>query len=79
MNTLTELKQLIHKSFDIDPETLLADAPLTDYGLDSLSLAELLFVVEDHFHIDFADAPKDVTTLAGLVTRIDELRIAQAA
>ena len=79
MNTLTELKQLIHKSFDIDPDTLMAEAPLTDYGLDSLSLAELLFVVEEHFQIDFAETPKDVTTLAGLVVRIDALRATQTA
>ena len=79
MSTLTELKQLIHKSFDIDPDTLMAEAPLTDYGLDSLSLAELLFVVEDHFHINFAETLKDVTTLAGLVARIDALRATQTA
>jgi acyl carrier protein len=45
MNTIEELKQLIHKTFAIDTETLKADAPLEEYGLDSLSLAELLFAI----------------------------------
>ena len=79
MTTLNELKTLIHKNFDIDPATLTPDAPLSDYGLDSLSLAELLFVVEDYFHLDFAEAPKDVGTLAALANLIDSQRVPQAA
>lgn len=79
MTTLDELKTLIHKNFDIDPATLSPDAPLSDYGLDSLSLAELLFVIEDHFDLDFAEAPKDVGTLAALAALIDSERVAQAA
>lgn len=75
MTTLSELKILIHKNFDIDPATLTADAPLSDYGLDSLSLAELLFVIEDHFHLDFAEAPKDVGTLGALAALIDNHRL----
>ena len=79
MTTLSELKTLIHKHFEIDPATLVPDAPLSDYGLDSLSLAELLFVVEEHFHLDFAEAPKDVGTLAALAELIDSHRVPQAA
>jgi acyl carrier protein len=79
MTTLLTLKKLIHKTFDIDPATLDPQAPLADYGLDSLSLAELLFVVEDEFHIDFSEMPKDVNTLADLALLIDELPIKQAA
>lgn len=79
MNTLDELKQLINTSFGISPETLKADAPLSDYGLDSLSLAELLFAIEEHFNLDFPDDRADVKTLAGLAGLIDELRIAAAA
>lgn len=79
MNTLSELKQLIHDKFDIDPLTLDPDLPMNDYGLDSLALAELLFSVEDHFGIDFPDANIEVNTLNGLVQVIDEMRMKQAA
>lgn len=79
MSTLEELKQLIHTSFGIDPETLKSDAPLSDYGLDSLSLAELLFAVEEHFDLSFPDNRLDIKTLDGLSSLIDELRLAKAA
>lgn len=79
MNTLTQLKELIHTTFDIDAATLADDAPLADYGLDSLSLAELLFVVEDRFHIEFAETPRDIGSLAELAAKIDSLRTPQPA
>lgn len=73
MTTIATLKSLIYTNFDIDPATLDADAPLANYGLDSLSLAELLFAVEDEFHIAFGEAPKDVDTLTELAALIDQL------
>lgn len=79
MNTLDELKGLLREKFDIDPATLDADTPLAEYGLDSLSLAELLFAVEDHFHLEFPDTRSDVNTLSGLAELIDRLRLAKAA
>ena len=78
MDTLEELKQLIHEKFEIETSTLKPDVPLTEYGLDSLSLAELLFTIEAHFDIDFPDR-KDINTLRGLAGLIDELRVAQQA
>jgi acyl carrier protein len=79
MSTLNELKQLIHGKFDIDVATLKDDIPLADYGIDSLSLAELLFSVEDRFNIDFPDNRQDINTLASLAALIDELRALQHA
>ena len=79
MSTLEELKKLIHTSFGIDPETLKPEAPLSDYGLDSLSLAELLFAVEEHFDLSFPDDRLDIKTLDGLSSLIDQLRLAKAA
>lgn len=79
MTTLETLKKVINTTFDIDPTTLDADTPLLDYGLDSLSLAELLFVVEDEFQVDFSETPKGVNTLADLARLIDQLQLKQAA
>lgn len=76
MNTLDEIKQLINTAFGIDPETLKSDAPLSDYGLDSLALAELLFTIEEHFNLDLPDDRVDVKTLDGLAGLIDELKAA---
>ncbi len=79
MNTLDELKQLLHERFDIDPSTLEPETSLVEYGLDSLSLAELMFTIEEHFHVDFPAAQQDVDTLKGLADVIDNLRLAKAA
>ncbi len=79
MNTLQELEELIDQKFGIARETLQADRPLSDYGIDSLSLAELLFTLEEHFGIEFPDARQDVNTLTALAALIDELRQPKAA
>jgi acyl carrier protein len=79
MSTLKELEQVIEKKFGIDPQTLQPDRPLADYGLDSLSLAELLFTLEEHFGIEFPDGRQDVNTLAALAELVDQLRHQEAA
>lgn len=79
MNMLDELKQLLHERFDIDTSSLDPNTPLIEYGLDSLSLAELMFTVEEHFHVDFPSTQQDVDTLKGLAEVIDGLRLAKAA
>ena len=79
MNTLEELKQLIHQSFGIDPATLTADGSLSDYGLDSLALGELLFSVEDHFDLTLPDTRTEIKSLESLAALIDELKAQKAS
>ncbi len=80
MTTIERLKEMIEKEFEIPASELDADAPLTDYGLDSLSLAELMFTVEDRFAVEFpSDQAQAVDTLASLAQLIDSLRLARAA
>jgi len=79
MNTLDEIKNLIHTTFGIDTETLKPDQPLSAYGLDSLALVELLFTIEEHFNLDIPDSRGDITNLTGLAKLIDELRSPQVA
>ncbi len=79
MQTLDALKKLIQDTFGIDSTTLAADTPLSEYGLDSLSLAELLFTIEEHFDLDFPEDRQDINTLAGLAGLIDELLAAKKA
>jgi len=40
---MNELLGLIQKAYDIDPSTIDPSQPLSDFGLDSLALAELMF------------------------------------
>jgi acyl carrier protein len=75
MDLIDSLKQLIHAQFEIAPADIDADAPFAQYDLDSLTLAELMFAVEDRFHVQVPDdAMSRVTNLRGLASLLDELR-----
>lgn len=78
MNSLEDLKQLIHRKYGIEPSAIDPRVPMRDQGIDSLVLVEFLFEVEDHFKISL-QSRGDIETLAGLAQAIDELRAAQAA
>jgi acyl carrier protein len=73
-STLNELLELIHKTFDIDPATIDPDKPLEDYGLDSLSKAELLFAIEDRFGFEYPEKYTAVATLGALAEVVTMLR-----
>jgi acyl carrier protein len=80
METIESLKQLIHQQFDVDPATVDPDAPFAQYDLDSLTVAELLFAIEDNFHVQVPDeAATSITTLRGLAQMLDGLIATQAA
>jgi acyl carrier protein len=73
-DTLTELKQLIQTKVDVDVATLDNDKPLAEYGLDSLTLVELMFSIEDHFNVVFPDSAPNLDTLSGISALVDQLR-----
>ena len=73
-STLNDLLELIHQKFDIDPATIDPDKPLDEYGLDSLSKAELLFAIEDRFGFEYPEQYTAVATLRALVDVVDQLR-----
>jgi acyl carrier protein len=78
-DTLHELITLLHDKFGIEPATVDPDKPFEDYGLDSLAKAELLFVIEDHFHLEYPEQHTTVTTLTALAEVLDRLRTPAAA
>ena len=76
VTTFDEVVQLIHEKFGVEPGILVPATTLTEFGLDSLTLVELIFAIEEHFGIEIADGA-DVKNLKDLVTLIDELRSAK--
>ena len=42
---------ILVKQFDVAPDTIAPGAALSELGLDSLSLMEFVFAVEDAFHL----------------------------
>ena len=79
MSSLTELQELIHTKFGIDPATLDPNASIREKGLDSLAMVEYLFAVEDHFGISISDEYSNIDTLSELAAVVDKLRTAPAA
>lgn len=74
MNTVEELKKLIHREYDIPTESIDPDAAFAAYNVDSLTLAEMIFAIEDQFHVVVPDsASTTVTTLTGMAALLDEL------
>jgi acyl carrier protein len=76
VTTFNEVVQLLHEKFGVDSDTLEPATKLTAFGLDSLTLVEVIFAIEEHFGIDIPDRA-DMTDLADLVALIDELRSAR--
>jgi acyl carrier protein len=74
MSTLDRLTHLIHDKFGVELAAIDADAPFASYNLDSLTVAELMFEIDDAFHVTVPDeAATTVTTLRQLATLIDGL------
>jgi acyl carrier protein len=64
--------QLVEK-FDVDRDKLTPESSLSDLGLDSLSIVELVFDVEDEFDIEVAEDDANFTTLGEAAVLFDKL------
>lgn len=79
MNTYDELVKLLAPEFDLDPATIDAERDLRDYGLDSLALVDMMFVVEERFGIDLPSDTSAFTSLKDLALLVDRLLLRRAA
>ena len=75
---LDTLLAIIKKEYKIDTSTFNANTTLEDTGLDSLSVADLLFEVEDRFEIQLGDMSPDQIPdkLSGLI-KLVEIQLAK--
>jgi acyl carrier protein len=71
--TFEHLCAILVKDYTLDASLLTLDAPLEALGIDSLGVAELLFNVEDEFHITLSPDAVQLLTLGDVVHFIDEL------
>ncbi len=83
MSTLDTLQDILVRDYGLPRERLSTDARLDTLGMDSLSLLELMFKIEDGFQVKIpGDPPSDLRTVRDVVAYIDGLvadRPAQAA
>ena len=77
--TFAVVRELIAKDHAIAPETLTPDTPLQSLDIDSLSLIELIFNLEDRFDVVADKVPENLPTLGSVADYIDSLVAARTA
>ncbi|MCY7312393.1 MAG: phosphopantetheine-binding protein [Pseudoxanthomonas sp.] len=77
--TFAVLRDLIAKDHAVAPETLTPETPLKSLEIDSLSLIELIFTLEERFDVVADKVPEDLPTLGSVADYIDGLIAARPA
>ncbi len=67
------MAEVLSEKYDVARETISPEATLTELGLDSLTVVELLFDVEDEFGIEVPEERATFETLAEAAALVDEL------
>jgi acyl carrier protein len=81
MTTFESMQAILKTKFDLAPEVLQPDTALKDLDVDSLSMVEILFAVEDEFEVEIPSEPAEwqsqMRTFGDLVEYVDRLIAAQ--
>jgi acyl carrier protein len=81
MTTLQSMQAILKAKFNLAPDVLQPDTALQDLDVDSLSMIEILFAVEDEFKLVIPSEPADwqsqMKTFGDLVGYVDKLIAAQ--
>ena len=73
MSFLKTIQDMMVKQFDLKLEDLTPDATLEGLGLDSLSVIEFTFNLEDELKITMPDERVELKTLQDVVDLLDKL------
>ena len=74
MNTTFDgLRDIIVRDFELAPERLLRATLLEEIELDSLSVTELVFALEDEFHVTAGNVNPGFKNLGDIADYIDQL------
>jgi acyl carrier protein len=74
MSTLETLQDILVRDYNLERNSLIPAALLTSLGIDSLSLLELMFKIEDCFHVKIPDdTPTNLASISDVVAYIDQL------
>jgi acyl carrier protein len=74
MNTLCALEQILVRDYGVTAGQVRSDATLESLGLDSLSMLELMFKIEDRYGLKITeDMPTDLQTIGDVVVFVDGL------
>ncbi len=73
MSPFEFLARVLSEKYDVPREAISPEATLTELGLDSLTIVELLFDVEDEFGIEIPEERATFQTLAEAAALVEEL------
>jgi acyl carrier protein len=80
MTTLQTLQDILVRDYRLAHDQVAPEAVLSSLGLDSLSVLELMFKIEDRFLLKITgDTPTDLVTVSDVVVYIDGLLASQTA
>ncbi len=71
LDPLALIRQVITKYTDAPPESVVPEAALADLDVDSLSLAEMLFALEDTLGKSIAEPTQRPQTVSDLIRLIE--------
>jgi acyl carrier protein len=76
-STYERLSAILMRDYAVPAERLMPETPLSSLGIDSLGTVELLWTIEEAFHIKLPAEPVDLPTLADVVQFVDGLMASQ--
>lgn len=79
MSLLPTIQRMMVEQFDLKIESLTPDATLESLGLDSLSVIEFMFNLEDELKIKLPDERVDIKTLQDVTDLVDRIVAEQSA
>ncbi len=79
MSSLPTIQRMMVEQFDLKLEDLTPDATLESLGLDSLSVIEFMFNLEDELKIKLPDERVELKTLQDVINLVDRIVAEQSA
>lgn len=73
MSSLQIIQRMMIEQFDLKLEDLNPDAQLENLGLDSLSVIEFMFNLEDELKIKLPDERVEIKTIGDVVNLLDKI------
>ncbi len=71
MESIEFIRDFLKDRLNTDPEKVVPDAVLSELGVDSLAMLELIFEFEDRYAIDLPEDATPPKTVGELVTFVD--------
>ena len=79
MSILQTIQRMMAEQFELKEENLTPDAQLETLGLDSLSVIEFMFNLEDEFHIKLPDERVEIKTIRDIANIVERMVAEQKA